>query len=80
MPFGVKVILTVNFIFPALHRSFQKAVSTQHHNPDEALTSSHSGAVITSTDGENPGAKKGGARVHLSELEVKSSADAIRGS
>lgn len=64
------------FLFPALHRSFQKAVSTQHHDQDEALTNSHSGGVI-SADGENPVAKKGGARVHLSELEVKSSAEAI---
>eukprot|EP00066_Takifugu_rubripes_P018081 XP_011607347.1 PREDICTED: uncharacterized protein KIAA1522 homolog isoform X1 [Takifugu rubripes] len=50
----------------ALHRSFQKA---QHHNQDEPLTNSHSGVVITEIDGENPVAKKGGARVHLSSLE-----------
>uniref|UniRef100_H3CV17 KIAA1522 n=1 Tax=Tetraodon nigroviridis TaxID=99883 RepID=H3CV17_TETNG len=41
-----------------------------HHDQDEALTNSHSGVVMTSTDGENPAAKKGGARVHLSELEA----------
>lgn len=63
-------------LFSALHRSFQKAVSTQHHDQDEALTNSHSADVVTSTDGENPAAKKGGARVHLSELEVKSPAEA----
>lgn len=57
------------FLFPALHRSFQKAVSS--HNQDEPLTNSHSGVVISSIDGENPVAKRGGARVHLSELEVK---------
>lgn len=65
------------FLFPALHRSFQKAVSAQHHNQDEPLTNSHSGVVITEIDGEDPVAKKGGARVHLSSLEVRSSAETI---
>lgn len=65
-------------MFPALHRSFQKAVSAQHHDQDEAPANSLSGVVITSTGGENAVAKKGGARVHLSELEVTSSAQTIQ--
>lgn len=52
-------------------------MSAQHHDQDEPLTNSHSGVVISEIDGENPVAKKGGARVHLSSLEVRSSAETI---
>lgn len=75
---SMSLAVNILFLLAELHRSFQKALSTQHHDQDEALPNSHPGVIVTSTDGENPGAKKGGARVHLSELEVGSSAGTIQ--
>lgn len=63
-------------LFPALHRSstFQQLVSTQLPNHNGQVTDSQSGVVIIPTvDGETPVANKEGARVHLSELEVRCS-------
>lgn len=69
------VILTLCFaFFSALHRSstFQQLVSTQPPNHDEQPSVNQSGVVIIPTvHGGTPGVKKEGARVHLSELEVK---------
>lgn len=71
------MLMTVICPLPALHRNstFQQLVSTQPPNHDGQLrnpSQPQSGVVIIPTvDGGTPIANKEGARVHLSQLEVK---------
>lgn len=66
-----------SFIFsflPALHRNstFQQVVSTQLPNGDGRVSDGQSSVVIIPTIvGESLAANQEGARVHLSDLEVR---------